>query len=86
MYLLAVLVVGMIVTSLNFVNASATTIRISWILLVIGIVLAAIHVGTGRFGVRRVRQVPVAPTRLLPTCVPPSPERRRYEFYSPIGR
>jgi len=58
MYLLAVLVVGMIVTSLNLVNASATTIRISWILLLIGIVLAAIHVGTGRFSVRRVRQAP----------------------------
>ena len=48
MYLLAVLVVGMIVTSLNLVNASATTIRISWILLLIGIVLAAIYGLTGR--------------------------------------
>ena len=58
MYLLAVLVVGIIVTSLNLVNASARTIQISWILLLIGIVLAAIYVGTGHFGVRRVRQAP----------------------------
>jgi len=58
MYPLVVLVVGVIVTTLNLVRASARTIQISWILLLIGIVLAVIYVGTGRFGFRRVRPAP----------------------------
>ena len=47
-YPLVVLVIGVIVTTLNLVGASAVPIQISWILLLVGIVLAAIHVCTGR--------------------------------------
>ena len=47
-YPLVLLVVGMIVTTLNLVGGSVATIRISWILLLIGIVFAAIYTVSGR--------------------------------------
>jgi uncharacterized membrane protein YtjA (UPF0391 family) len=46
-YALVFLVVGVMVIILNLVGVSAATIQFSWILLLIGIVLAAIYVVTG---------------------------------------
>lgn len=66
MYPLVVLVVGVIVTTPNLVRASATTIQISWILLLIGIVLAVLYVAldASAFGVFDRR--PVASARFSP--------------------
>ena len=42
------LVVGLIAGALNLAGVSAVAVQISWILFVIGIVLVAIHLITGR--------------------------------------
>jgi uncharacterized membrane protein YtjA (UPF0391 family) len=42
------LVVGVIAGALNLAGVSAVAVQISWILFLIGIVLVAIHVITGR--------------------------------------
>jgi uncharacterized membrane protein YtjA (UPF0391 family) len=47
-YALVFLVVGLIAGALNLVGVSAVAVQISWILFLIGIVLIAIHVITGR--------------------------------------
>ena len=48
-YALVFLVVGVIAGALNLAGVSAVAVQLSWILFVIGIVLVAIHVITGRF-------------------------------------
>ena len=53
-YALVFLVVGLIAGVLNFAGVSAVAVQISWVLFVIGVVLLAIHVITGR------RTAPVA--------------------------
>jgi uncharacterized membrane protein YtjA (UPF0391 family) len=47
-YALVFLVVGLIAGALNLAGVSAVAVQISWILFLIGIVLIAIHVITGR--------------------------------------
>ena len=47
-YALAFLVVGVIAGASNLAGVSAVAVQISWILFLIGIVLVAIHVVTGR--------------------------------------
>ncbi len=47
-YALVFLVVGVIAGALNLARVSAVAVQISWILFLIGIVLVAIHVVTGR--------------------------------------
>jgi uncharacterized membrane protein YtjA (UPF0391 family) len=42
------LVVGLIAGALNLAGVSAVAVQISWILFVIGVILVAIHVITGR--------------------------------------
>jgi uncharacterized membrane protein YtjA (UPF0391 family) len=44
---LVFLIVG-VIAALNLAGLSAVAVQISWVLLVIGIVLVAIHVMTGR--------------------------------------
>jgi uncharacterized membrane protein YtjA (UPF0391 family) len=45
---LVFLVVGVIAAALNLAGVSAVAVQIPWILFLIGIVLVAIHVVTGR--------------------------------------
>jgi uncharacterized membrane protein YtjA (UPF0391 family) len=47
-YALLFLVVGLIAGALNVAGVSAVAVQISWVLFVIGVVLLAIHVITGR--------------------------------------
>jgi uncharacterized membrane protein YtjA (UPF0391 family) len=47
-YALVFLVVGVIAGALNLAGVSAVAVQISWVLFLIGIVLVAIHVITGR--------------------------------------
>jgi uncharacterized membrane protein YtjA (UPF0391 family) len=47
-YALVFLVVGVIAGTLNLAGVSAVAVQISWILFLIGILLVAIHVITGR--------------------------------------
>ena len=47
-YALMFLVVGLIAGALNLAGVSTVAVQISWILFLIGIVLVAIHVITGR--------------------------------------
>lgn len=54
-YALMFLVVGLIGAALNLAGVSTVAVQISWILFLIGIVLVAIHVFTGRTA-RVVRQ------------------------------
>jgi uncharacterized membrane protein YtjA (UPF0391 family) len=49
-YALVFLVVGVIAGALNLAGVSAVAVQISWVLFLIGIVLVAIHVVTGRSG------------------------------------
>ena len=64
-YALVFLVVGVIAGVLHLAGVSAVAVQISWVLFLIGIVLVAIHVITGRYrsgcvtgGCRAVRQFP----------------------------
>ncbi len=47
-YALVFLVVGVIAGALNLAGVSAVAVQISWVLFLVGIVLVAIHVITGR--------------------------------------
>ena len=47
-YALVFLTVGLVAGALNLAGVSAVAVQISWVLFVIGIVLVAIHVVTGR--------------------------------------
>jgi len=47
-FALMFLVVGLIAGVLNLAGVSAVAVQISWILFVIGVILVAIHVITGR--------------------------------------
>lgn len=47
-YALVFLVVGLIAGALNLAGVSAVAVQISWILFLIGVVLVAIHLVTGR--------------------------------------
>ena len=47
-YALVFLIVGLVAGALNLAGVSAVAVQISWVLFVIGIVLVAIHVVTGR--------------------------------------
>jgi uncharacterized membrane protein YtjA (UPF0391 family) len=47
-YALAFLVVGLIAGALHLAGVSAVAVQISWVLFLIGIVLVAIHLVTGR--------------------------------------
>jgi uncharacterized membrane protein YtjA (UPF0391 family) len=47
-YALVFLVVGLIAGALSLAGVSAVAVQISWILFVIGVVLVAIHLITGR--------------------------------------
>ena len=47
-YALLFLVLGVIAGALNLAGVAAVAVQISWVLFVIGIVLVAIHVVTGR--------------------------------------
>jgi uncharacterized membrane protein YtjA (UPF0391 family) len=47
-YALVFLVVGVIAGALHLAGVSTVAVQISWILFLIGIVLVAIHVVTGR--------------------------------------
>jgi len=47
-YALMFLVVGLIAGALNLAGVSSVAVQISWVLSLIGIVLVAIHVLTGR--------------------------------------
>lgn len=47
-YALVFLIVGLIAGALNLAGVSTVTVQTSWILFLIGIVLVAIHVVTGR--------------------------------------
>ncbi len=47
-YALAFLGVGLITGALNLAEVSAVEVQISWTLLLIGVVLVAIHLVTGR--------------------------------------
>jgi uncharacterized membrane protein YtjA (UPF0391 family) len=47
-YALVFLVVGLIAGALNLAGVSSVAVQISWILFLVGVVLVAIHVATGR--------------------------------------
>jgi uncharacterized membrane protein YtjA (UPF0391 family) len=47
-YALVFLVVGVIAGALNLAGVSAVAVQISWVLFLVGIVLVAIHLITGR--------------------------------------
>lgn len=47
-YALVFLIVGLIAGALNLSGVSAVAVQISWVLFIIGVVLVAIHVITGR--------------------------------------
>jgi uncharacterized membrane protein YtjA (UPF0391 family) len=47
-YALVFLVVGVIAGALNLAGVEAVAVQISWVLFLVGIVLVAIHVITGR--------------------------------------
>jgi uncharacterized membrane protein YtjA (UPF0391 family) len=47
-YALVFLVVGLIAGALNLAGVSAVAVQISWILFLIGVILVAIHLVTGR--------------------------------------
>jgi len=47
-YALVFLVIGVIAGALNLAGVSAVAVQISWVLFLVGIVLVAIHVITGR--------------------------------------
>jgi uncharacterized membrane protein YtjA (UPF0391 family) len=47
-YALVFLIVGLIAGALNLAGVSAVAVQISWVLFVVGVVLVAIHVVTGR--------------------------------------
>ena len=47
-YTFVFLVVGVIAGALNLAGVSAVAVQISWVLFLIGIVLVAIHLVTGR--------------------------------------
>ena len=47
-YALMFLVVGVIAGALNLAGVAAVAVQISWVLFLVGIVLVAIHVVTGR--------------------------------------
>ena len=47
-FALMFMVVGLIAGALNLAGVSAVAVQISWILFVIGVVLVAIHLITGR--------------------------------------
>jgi uncharacterized membrane protein YtjA (UPF0391 family) len=47
-YALVFLVVGLIAGTLYLAGVSAVSVQTSWILVLIGVVLAAIHLVTGR--------------------------------------
>jgi uncharacterized membrane protein YtjA (UPF0391 family) len=47
-YALVFLVVGLIAGALNLAGVSGVAVQISWILFLIGLVLVAIHMVTGR--------------------------------------
>jgi uncharacterized membrane protein YtjA (UPF0391 family) len=47
-YALVILVAGVIAGALNLAGVSVVAVQISWVLFLIGIVLVAIHVITGR--------------------------------------
>ena len=47
-YALVFLIVGLVAGALNLAGVAAVAVQISWVLFVIGIVLVAIHVVTGR--------------------------------------
>lgn len=47
-YALVFLVVGLIAGALNLAGISAVAVQISWILFLIGVILVAIHLVTGR--------------------------------------
>jgi uncharacterized membrane protein YtjA (UPF0391 family) len=47
-YALVFLIVGLIAGALHLAGLSAVAVQISWVLFLIGVVLVAIHVVTGR--------------------------------------
>lgn len=47
-YALVFLVVGLIAGALNLAGVSTVAVQISWVLFLIGVVLVAIHVISGR--------------------------------------
>jgi uncharacterized membrane protein YtjA (UPF0391 family) len=47
-YALVFLIVGLVAGALHLAGVSAVAVQISWVLFLIGIVLVAIHVVTGR--------------------------------------
>ena len=47
-YALVFLIVGVIAGALHLAGVSAVAVQISWVLFLIGIVLVAIHLVTGR--------------------------------------
>ena len=47
-YALVFLIVGLVAGALNLAGVSAVAVQISWVLFLIGIVLVAIHLVTGR--------------------------------------
>ena len=47
-YALVFLIVGVVAGALNLAGVSAVAAQISWVLFLVGIVLVAIHVITGR--------------------------------------
>jgi uncharacterized membrane protein YtjA (UPF0391 family) len=47
-YALVFLIVGLVAGALNLAGVSTIAVQISWILFLIGIVLVAIHLFTGR--------------------------------------
>jgi uncharacterized membrane protein YtjA (UPF0391 family) len=47
-YALVFLIVGLVAGALNLAGVSAVAVQISWVLFLIGTVLIAIHVVTGR--------------------------------------
>jgi uncharacterized membrane protein YtjA (UPF0391 family) len=47
-YALVFLVVGLIAGALNLAGVSAVAVQISWIMFLIGVILVAIHLVTGR--------------------------------------
>jgi uncharacterized membrane protein YtjA (UPF0391 family) len=47
-YALVFLIVGLVAGALNLAGVSTVAVQISWVLFLIGIVLVAIHLFTGR--------------------------------------
>jgi uncharacterized membrane protein YtjA (UPF0391 family) len=47
-YALVFLIVGLVAGALHLAGLSAVAVQISWVLFLIGVVLVAIHVVTGR--------------------------------------